>query len=377
VTVTLRAYQISPSPTRIFDPDVAPPAVGAAESACKSDSCLAVTGPDLAVPDPPANPATNVSPTDVPSGSAVTFPTSTVTVTNLGKDCADGEPCGLAQAHRWGIYLSTATTAAGLPRYAPGDTCPYSDLTQCVPGMIKENLTDFTSPITKLLATGSLSGVPVGGTETVPPQSVQIPFDIPLRNADGTGTYYAYLYMDDQRVVSELNEDNNIVMGGPIKVRPAAYDLAGLFSPCGPGLTCVRNGTGAVPLAWQFTQGGVAVDTQALRPTLTFYYSDANWQQGSQVGTAASPCASGGTCDLSTGSSGFQYCNAAGTFSLCSSRPLLTWQYNWQRTNPSTGASLLGNFIMWINPTATQSCHAGAACAPGTSAIGPIRITLQ
>jgi hypothetical protein len=376
VTVTLRAYQITPSPTRIFNPDVAPPAVGVAEYACKTSDCLAATGPDLAAPDPPANPATTVSPTDVDAGSLVTFPTSSVTVTNIGKDCANGDPCGTAQAHRWGIYLSTSATAANLPRYAAGDACPSGDQSQCVPGMIKENLTDFTKPVTTLLATGDLAEVLAAGTEIVAPQSVRIPSDIPRLNADQTGTYYAYLYIDDQRVVSELDEGNNIVQGGPITVRAGAYGIAGLFTPCGPGLTCNRSGTGAVPLAWQFTQGGVAVDTLALRPTLIFYQSNTSWQQGSQIGSAVSPCAAGTICDLSTGNSGFQYCDATATFALCSTRPPFTWQYNWQRKDPSTGQNLLG----------TSSCGSADADADvsgrrgvraGRGAIGPIKIALQ
>jgi hypothetical protein len=186
-----------------------------------------------------------------------------------------------------------------------------------------------------------------------------------------------WLYIDDERAVSELDEDNNYVTGGPITVRAGAYDIAALLSPCGPGLTCDRSGGGAVPLAWQFTQGGTPVDTQSLRPTLTFYRSDSTWTQGTQVGAALSPCPSGTTCDLSTGSSGFQYCNAAGTFNLCSSRSPFTWQYNWERKDPSTGQSLTGNYILWIYPTARQSCQGGASCAPGTRAAGPIKITLR
>jgi hypothetical protein len=150
-----------------------------------------------------------------------------------------------------------------------------------------------------------------------------------------------------------------------------------MFSPCGPGLMCDRSGQGAVPLAWQFTVGGVAIDTQNLRPTLTFYRSDSAWVQGSQIGAALSPCPGGGTCDLSTGSSGFQYCDAAGTYNLCAARVPFTWQYNWERKDPGTGLDLSGYFILWIYPSATQSCQSGASCAPGTHAVGPIRITLR
>ena len=388
VTITLRAYQISPHPTRVYDPEVAPPAVAVAEYACKEAACFAASGPDLVVPA-----TAGVTPTPLDAGSLVTFPTATIAVENTGKDCADGQPCGTARENRWGIYLSTAANVADIPRYAADDTCPYADSTRCVPGMIKENLTDFTKPITTLLtfsdgqpATDDLPDLVANTAAThcgtpdscadVTPHQVRIPAGIPLLNSDHTGTYYAWLYIDDERVVSELNEDNNYVRGGPITVRPGAYETAGLLSPCGPGLTCSRTGLGAVPIAWQFTQGGVALDTLALRPTLTFYRSTSTWEQGSQIGSAVMPCAAGTQCDLSTGNSGFQYCNAAGTYNLCGTRSTFTWQYNWERKDPS-GQDLTGNLILWIYPTATQNCQDGASCAPGTKAIGPIQITLR
>ena len=265
VTVTLRAYQVTPNPTRLYKPEEAPPAIAIAEDSCKTEDCIAKSGPDLAVPEPPAAPATAVAPTDVRAGAVVKFPTADVTITNTGKNCADGDPlCGTARASRWGIYLSTAASATDLERYKAGDACPYpDDPTRCVPGMIKENLTDLTRKVTTRLAVGSFPELAVNLSQAVNPQDVQIPPGIPRLNADGTGTYYLYLYIDDQRVVSELNEDNNMVQGGPITVRAPYLSFLGLQTPCS-GMTCDKTGT--MPLAWQFTNGALPVDSASAPP---------------------------------------------------------------------------------------------------------------
>ena len=65
------------------------------------------------------------------------------------------------------------------------------------------------------------------GSESIGSQVDHHPADIPLLNPDGTGTYYLYLYVDDRRRVNEINEDNNIVQGGPITVDPAGLPDAG------------------------------------------------------------------------------------------------------------------------------------------------------
>ena len=57
--------------------------------------------------------------------------------------------------------------------------------------------------------------MPATGTQDVLPASLTIPADTPL------GTYYLYAYVDSERVISELDEDNNIVRGGPITVNRA------------------------------------------------------------------------------------------------------------------------------------------------------------
>ena len=70
-------------------------------------------------------------------------------------------------------------------------------------GTIKTDGTPYTKLLTAAEATG---------TTDVVPTSLTIPADTPV------GTYYLYAYVDSERVVSELDEDNNIVQGGPITV---------------------------------------------------------------------------------------------------------------------------------------------------------------
>jgi hypothetical protein len=297
----------------------------------------------------------------------VTFPTGSVTVTNIGKDCANGDPCGTVQPHRWGIYLSTATTAAALPRYAAGDTCPFADVSRCVPGMIKENLTDnVNSKITTLLLSGQLpTTVLAGGTESVTPQSVQIPSNIPRLNADGTGTYYAYLYIDDQRVVSELNEDNNIVQGGPITVRASGYGFLGLQTPCS-GMTCTKTGT--MPLAWQFTRGSVAVDSVSALPRLKFW-SGCPYPNVDSSGYPNNPALASSApnpTDLTSGSSGWQYFPNPGT-----GRPQYTWQFNFDATGLARGSC----YTMWIEIPATSQVVGSPN--PALRPFGPFSITPQ
>jgi len=364
VTITLRAYQITANPTRVYNPEVAPPAIAVAEYACKTESCIAASGPDLAVPDPPAPPATSVAPTDVRAGAAVTFPTADVTVTNLGKDCANGDACGTAQPHRWGIYLSTAASAADLQRYAAGDSCPYpEDPTRCVPGMIKENLTDFTKKVTTRLATGSFPELAAGGTEIVTPQGVQIPGGIPRLNADGTGTYYLYLYIDDQRVVSELDEDNNIVQGGPVIVRAPSFGFLGLQTPC-TGMTCDKTGT--MPLAWQFTNGSLPVDSASSLPRLKFW----NGCPASPVDALGYPTglpaasSAPNAADITSGASGWQYFPNPGM-----SRPQYTWQFNFDATKLPRGVC----YTMWLEIPSTGQVV--GAIDPLFRPFGPFSIT--
>jgi len=344
-TITVVAYQITPNPSAIFDPygdqtGVAnPPSVVVADYWCTSaaEGCaFTQDGPDLAVPDPPT---ASVTPTRVRAGDAVTFPLDSVSIENLGTQTAG--------AHRYGIYLSTATSAteSALPRNSDGT--------------IKEN-PNGPGVITRLMQFGDLAEVLASGSESIGSETFGIPVDIPLLNPDGTGTYYLYLYVDDRRRVNEINEDNNIVQGGPITVDPAGYRMLGLFTPCS-GLTCKKKTGTALPLAFQLTfDGATAVDSESTPPSFRVYAPVSAGAcrttfpaDGSGYLFLADPT------DASSGNSLWQYFPVAGT------RPAFTWQYNFQGKNPTTGANL---------PT---GCYAFALEVPATgqtvgSLLGPV-----
>jgi len=345
VTITLRAYQISPNPPAIFDPygDILgtpnPPSVAVADYWCDGPNkgCNFVqNGPDLVAPV-----SAGVTPTTVTAGSTVTFPATAQTVVNAGN-----QP---ALAHQVGFYISAASTIAGLPRAANGTI-------------------DTTSATvyTRQLQTVSMGPLAAGLSEILGPQTLTIPSDIPRPNSDGTGTYYLYAYADSTRVVSELDENNNIIQGGPITVLPPAYGFIGLQSPCNVGqLSCTKTGSGAVPIAWQFSLGGVAVDSSANPPRLKFYTGCTT-----PVTAATTPLAIATPDNVSTGNSGFQYFATTGLI-----RPQWSWQYNWNRTDPVTGSTLYGCYQLYIEvPSLGQVL---GSTLPAVQPIGPIFITLQ
>jgi hypothetical protein len=321
-TITVVAYQITPNPTVPFRPygdengqGANPPSVVVADYWCTSaaEGCaFAQDGPDLAVPDPPS-PAPNVDPTRVRAGQAVTFPfpLEAVEVINQGTQTAG--------PHRYGIYLSTAASESELLRNSDGT--------------IKEN-PNGPGVITRLLASGDLGAVPADGSASIDTRPITIPADIPLP-ASGPGTYYLYLYVDDLRRVNEIDEDNNIVQGGPITVDPAGYRMLGLYTPCS-GLTCTKKTGSAFPLAFGLAfSGAEAIDSQGTPPLFRVYAPVA----GGKCRTTLPTDGSGYLFlavpdDLSSGSSGWQYFPVAGT------RPAFTWQYNFQGKNPLNGATL-------------------------------------
>jgi len=242
----------------------------------------------------------------VRAGQTVTFPLAAVRVDNLGT-----QPAG---PHRYGIYLSTATSASesALPRNPDGT--------------IKEN-PNGPGVVTRLVDFGDLSEVLAGGSESIGSKVITVPTDTPLLNPDGTGTYYLYLYVDDRRRVNEIDEDNNIVQGGPITVDPATdrYKMLGLYSPCS-GLTCTKKAGSAFPLSFAFSLDGVTpVDSQSTPPRFKVYAPAGKACQTNLTGT--NPLFIADPNDVSSGSSGWRYSS-------------LTWQYNFQGKNPTTGATL-------------------------------------
>lgn len=206
VNITLRAYQVTQFPSRIWQPDVLPPSLTVSDYWCDgttqgATNCTIIQkGPDLAVPS-----SLTAAPTTAFPGTAITFPTTTVTVPNIGTLPAS--------TRRYGIYLSSGASLALLPN-------GMVDLTHAV---LLGSIT-MTTPLAS------------GASDQIAPQTVTLPSNL------SAGAYNLFLYADDQRIVSELNENNNIGMAGPITVitRPdlaVPSSVAGPASPVNAGAT--------------------------------------------------------------------------------------------------------------------------------------------
>ena len=181
---------------------------------------------------------------------------------------------------------------------------------------------------------GDLGAVLADGSESIGTRVITIPTDIPLLNADGTGTYYLYLYVDDRRRVNEIDEDNNIVQGGPITVDPAGVPDAGSVHPVQrPDLHEEDRKRLPPGLRAHASTGSTAVDSQSTPPRFKVY-APARQRRCQTNLTGSSPLFVADPNDVSSGSSGWQYSAVAGT------RPAFTWQYNFQGKNPPTGATL-------------------------------------
>jgi hypothetical protein len=322
-TITIRSLQIAENPTRVWNPhgdDVpgdmpaTPPSVIVADYWCTSagEGCaFAQDGPDLVVPEPAT---AGVDPTTVQAGQTVTFPTSSVGVENVGN-----QP---AQEHRIGYYISAADSVGALPRNGDGTI-------------------DTSGPETELLETVDAASLDPGDSEPVNPTVLTIPVDIPRPNTDGTGTYFLYAYVDDLRVVSEINEDDNFIQGGPITVTAPGYSgILGLFSPCS-GLTCERNAGPALPFAFQLTFDGVTpVDSETTPPRLVIFEPVDGAGSACQTNTNVAPLFIAEPDDVASGSSGWQYFDASCLPAGTCSRDAFTHQYNWQTKDPDTGAKL-------------------------------------
>jgi hypothetical protein len=219
INITLRAYQVTQNPSRVWTPSTLPPSLTVSDYWCDgttpgATNCTIVQkGPDLAVP-----PALTASPVTAFPGAAVMFPASTVTVTNVGTLPA--------ATRRYGIYLSANSTLA----------------------LLANGTVDSAKAV--LLSTVSMTTpLGAGASDLVAPQAVTIPATaVP-------GAYYLFLYADDQRVVSELNENNNIGGAGPITIvtRP---DLAVLASVAGPSSPVKAGATLTFPAVAVTNVGG-------------------------------------------------------------------------------------------------------------------------
>jgi len=337
-----------------------------AEYSCDDPSCTAALGPDLVVRvDPP--PAPGVSPTRVKAGGQVSFPT--VTLTNEGADgqCGTEEsprPCGDARGHEWAVYASTESDFSKVPRWncAVDDCSPGTGETY-ISGTVKLNNDPTKGTVTVLLTAAShADALPVGGTETAAVGSLTIPASIPRTNANGTGTYYLHFYDDRARIVNELDETNNHWTEGPITVEATGYGFLGLQTPC-TGTTCDKTGT--LPLAWQFTNGSVPVDSVSTLPRLKLYGScpaplgTDGYPSGPVLASSAPNAA-----DLTSGASGWQYFPTIGL-----ARPQYSWQFNFDATGLPRGTC----YSMYVEVPATGQVV--GSTQPQLKPFGPFLIT--
>jgi hypothetical protein len=364
VTILVRAYQISPSPTVVYDPDGSqtgtptPPSVAVAEYSCDDPSCTAALGPDLVVQTEPV-PAPSVNPTRVKAGQPVAFPTLAITNEGVDGECGTVEVprrCGDAREHAWAVYASTESDFEELPRW----DCRVEECGTNVSGTIKENANPSAGTVTIRLASGTHAALSAGSSEEAVVGSLTIPATIPRTNADGTGTYYLHFYDDHRRIVNELDETNNDWREGPIVVEAPGYGFLGLQTPC-TGTTCDK--TGAMPLAWQFTNGSTPVDSASTPPQVKFFSGCP--VGGYPAGYPSSPVATSSPAeDITSGSSGWQYFPSAGM-----SRPQYTWQLNFDATGLPRGSC----YSLWVEVPGTGQVI--GSTKPELQPFGPFRIT--
>ncbi len=198
VNITLRAYQKTPTPARLWTPDVLPPSLVVSDYWCDgttpgATNCTIVEkGPDLAAPS-----SATANPASVSTGGTVTFPAAALTIPNRGTLPAE--------TRRYGFYLSSSST---LPLLGNGTV----DLT-------KATLLDsiaFSSPLA------------AGAADVIEPRTLTIP------GGTSAGSYFLYLYADDQRIVSELSEENNIASAAlSVVTPPADLVVPGAVPPAG------------------------------------------------------------------------------------------------------------------------------------------------
>jgi hypothetical protein len=368
VTILVRAYQIKQDgqiPVE-YDPDGSrtgtptPPSVAVAEYSCDDPSCTAALGPDLVVQtDPERMPA--IEPyTRVKAGTSVAFPDITVTNEGVDGDCGTAEdprPCGDARPHEWAVYASTVSDFRSVPRWdCVVDTCGEGQIS----GTVKLNDDPVAGPVTVVLASGSHDvTLGVGEPETAFVGDLIIPASLPRTDSDGTGTYYLHFYDDRGRIVNELDETNNSWTEGPIVVESPGYGFLGLQTPC-DGDTCDK--TGAVVLAWQFTDGSVPVDSGSTLPRLAFY-DGCPADPGPPAGEIVASSAPDPT-DTTTGSSGWQYFPDPGM-----SRPQYTWQFNFDATGLTRGTC----YSMYVEVPDTGQVI--GSTEEGLEPFGPLFIT--
>jgi hypothetical protein len=160
--------------TNPYDPVANPAAVSVADYWCDQNCAPIVKGPDLVV-----GPALSVTPVTAFSGQSLQI--AGYVVQNNGNVAAG--------PRRYGYYLSPSSTLVLDPNTGLVDLTKATLLGTVSFANPLLSFTDSTTP---------------GTMDTIPQETVTIPaVSVP-------GTYYLFLYADDLRKVSELNENNNI-----------------------------------------------------------------------------------------------------------------------------------------------------------------------
>jgi len=363
--------------TAPYDPAINPASLTISDYWC--DNCTPIEkGSDLVVGPSLAVGSTSVVPGQQVQAGAYSVPNNGTLV---------------AGPRRYGYYLSQNPTLVLDPATGRADLSQARFL-----GSVdfSQPLKPFTDPTTP------------GTSDQLPVVTLTVP------TSTATGTWYLYLYADDLRTVSELNEANNITPGTAITIaadrtppviaahanvtaaataangaivtytNPIAVDAidglvpvactlpSGSLFPIGTTtVTCTASDThgntsvssfsvvvtltygfvgvqnlpppagkafntgSAVPLRWQFTRGGVAVDSSAARPRILI-----TGPAGSMVFTPEDP-----------GKSSFQPPTAANGW---------TWQFNWQTVDNTTGVALrTGTYTVSVGSQLTGQTFSG------------------
>ncbi|HET6956270.1 MAG TPA: HYR domain-containing protein, partial [Vicinamibacterales bacterium] len=193
---------------------------------CDANCAPVLKGADLVVGG-----ALSASPVSLNAG--LSFQTSSYTVPNTGTLNAG--------PRRYGFYLSGNSTLALDPLTG------LVDLTQAA-FLGSVDFTDPLKPFTDPTTPGTSDQVPAS-TLTIPP-------------ATAPGIWYVYLYADDRRKVSELNEANNITPALVVTVTPDTTPP--VFAPHADVMAEATGSTGATvtyvsPVATDAVDGVVAV----------------------------------------------------------------------------------------------------------------------
>jgi hypothetical protein len=212
--------------TTRYNPATNPASLTVSDYWCDAACAPVLKGADLVV-----GPAVHVSPASIRSGQ--TLQIGSYTVSNNGTLNAG--------PRRYGVYLSKNPATLDLLSTGLADPAKAALLGSVAFG---DPLKPFTDPTTP------------GTTDLVPAQALTIPL------TTATGTCYVYLYADDLRTVSELDETNNITLAASLTV--TSDTTPPVFAPYSDVKVEATGPTGAIvsyptPTAIDAVDGAVTV----------------------------------------------------------------------------------------------------------------------